>query len=291
MSFSIKYVPLFEVQILHRFFLNKGSDDYFAMTQIDREKQLAGYSVSNFLEIFPTARSRIKLAGHRMAFTTSGTGFSVWIQVDEANYTEPMVELAEDLELSFLLKLLNHTFYNYTDLPFSSAGKLFFFGNMRPSSESVSFPLIELGGSQSATGDSFVLSEKDRETALEEIGIKDRTDLFGLVKIRMKGENATLNITDSPDKLRNQAPVFEILFENRKTYWRYFFNSELKVKPHDPVDKENGNARQLVTKDAYPLTSRGFIKIEVDGAELPNPDERMIKPGTNDNKIYSEIYM
>ncbi len=290
-SFSIKYLPLFEVQILHRFFLNKGSENYFGMSLADREKQLAGYSISNFLEVFPTAGSRNKLAGHRMVFKSTGTGFSVWVQVDDANNAKPGIELADNLELSFLLKLLNHTFFNYTDLPFSAAGKLFFLGNKRPSGENVSFPLIGLAGTHTATSDAFVLSDKGRESALEGLSMKERKDLFALVKIRMKGENPAIDITGSPDQLRNDPLVFEILFENRKTYWRYFFRTDQKIKPHDPVDKETSNARQLVTKEAYPLTSNGFIKLEVNGVELPNPDERIIKPDTNDHKIYSEIYM
>ena len=66
---------------------------------------------------------------------------------------------------------------------------------------------------------------------------------------------------------------------------------ELDFVEYDDVEEENGSAKVLVTKSDQPLTKTGFVTVELDGNELPNPDSRLIKPDQSNNKIYSEIYM
>lgn len=292
MTFSIKYKPLFEVRIFHQYFLNKGTSDFFSMSEADKEKQLAGYKVSKFFLVVPTAKSRNLLAGQHLVFSLTNTGFMIWVQVSDENDVVPLISLDDALELTFLLQPLNHTFINYTNLTFSSAGKLFFFSNTRPDSEPVSFPLIPFLDDHLAVSENFVLTtdgQKDIQSELTPSELKK--NLFGLIRIRMKADVAPLNVTVSPNEIKVSVPVFEIFFENRKTVWRYIFETDQQVKNKDDVKKENGSSKHLITKDFQPLTEKGFVSIELDGDELPNPDAQLVKPNSIDNKIYSEIYM
>lgn len=292
MTFSIKYKPLFEVRIFHQYFLNKGTIDFFSMSEADREKQLAGYKVSKFFLVVPTTKSRNILAGQHLVFSFTNTGFMIWVQVTDADDAIPLISLDDALELTFLLQPLNHTFINYTNLMFSSAGKLFFFSNTKLDSESVSFPLIKLLDDHLAISEDFVLTTDGQKYIQSELTQSElNKNPWGVIKIKMKADIPSLNVTLNPNEIQTNIPVFEILFENRKTFWRYFFDEKPKVKPHDSVTEETASGLQLITKDPQPLTEKGFVSIELDGNELPNPDPQVIKPNSSDNKIYSEIYM
>lgn len=292
MTFSIKYKPLFEVRILHQYFLNKGTSEFFSMSEADKEKQLAGYKVSKFFLVVPTAKSRNLLAGQHLVFSLTNTGFMIWVQVSDENDVVPLISLDDTFELTFLLQPLNHTFINYTNLMFSSVGRLFFFTNTKPDSEPVSFPLIQLLDDHLPVSENFVLTTDGQKDILSELTPSElKKNLFGLIRIRMKADVAPLNVTISPNEIKTSVPVFEILFENRKTVWRYIFETDQQVKNKDDVKKENGSSKHLITKDFQPLTEKGFVPIELDGDELPNPDAQLVKPNSIDNKIYSEIYM
>jgi len=176
-------------------------------------------------------------------------------------------------------------------LKFENAGKLFFFSNQRISTETTNFPLIKKAGSISTISDNYALSETGAVNELAKLSIGEQKNLFGIIRIHLKGNSSGLNVTTAQNKIRNPYQVFEMVFENRKTTWRYIFNEDQLVKNKDDVKKESGNSRQLITKKKYPLTTKGFISIEHGGVELPNPDAMLIKPNSTNNKIYSEIYM
>lgn len=106
----------------------------------------------------------------------------------------------------------------------------------------------------------------------------------------MKSPETDLSITNSSIELPVSETVFEIVMENRKTIWRYIFESDQTPDDSDDVKKEGTDKKILKTKEEQPLTSTGFIPLTLNGNKLPNSDANMIKPGS-DNKIYSEIYM
>ena len=107
----------------------------------------------------------------------------------------------------------------------------------------------------------------------------------------MKGNTGSLNVSNNQGEIRDPYQVFQIFFPNRETFWRYFFDENQQISGSDDVKKEDGNAKQLVTRSKQPLTAQGFVSIELDGIELPNPDASLIKPDSATDKIYSEIYM
>ena len=290
MAFSVKYIPLFNVNILHLFFLNKGISEYSAMNDENKAKQCELYNVKSFMSIIPDQKTHRVLNGHKLIFKVSNTGFSVWVKI-EGNSTTPFISLDDNLFLTFLLRLTDPVFYNYTRLKMEDSEKLYYLSNRKPGSEPANFPLIPRPVGNTMLNESFILSADGQQTEMKLLQDNEKKNLLGIIKIFMKGENPPLNITDAQGNVRNPVTDFEIQLENRKTTWRYIFKTNQQVKGGDNVKKEDGNSKILITKTEQPLTQNGFISIELDGTELPNPGIRHIKPDTINDKYYSEIYM
>lgn len=290
MAFEITYKPLFQVNILHLFFLNKGEVAFASLSESEKEKQLISHNISNFFTVCATVESVQKLNGYNMVLRPTNTGFDVWTKVIQSDESSPFIDIDDTLELSFLLKQKNHTFINISDLKFESTDKLFLFSNKHLSSEASNFPLIKKVDSATVS-DAYVLTDESATNELAKLNVAERQNLFGIVKIHMKGNSSGMNVTTAQQKIRTPNQVFYVVFNNRKTIWRYIFEENQTVKNKDDVKKDNGNARKLITKKKYPLTATGFVSIEHGGVELPNPDTKSVKPNSANNKIYSEIYM
>jgi len=291
MTFSVKYKPLFVVNILHQFFLNKGADEFLAMSNEKKAKQLLNYNISDYFMVQPTILTKQKLEGQRLVFRNTGSEIAVWTKVSETDDTEPFIPLSNDLCFSFLIKLTDSYFYNYTNWNLSDLGKLSYFSNKRLSTESLIFPLINKSGDNISVDENFILSNSGESNELANLSEREKNNLFGIIRIHTKGENASLDIINALGKISNPNKTFEILFENRKTTWRYFFKADQTVISTDDVEIESSDAKVLTTKNEQPLTQKGFVSIELGGVELPNPDFSLIKPNSTNNKIHSEIYM
>jgi hypothetical protein len=113
----IRYRPLFDVDIVHDYFLSRGDVVREAQADADRAAIANLYSVDDFLEVFPDEATEAALAGHRMLFRTTAAGFSVAVRLDpSASDVRPMVPPADDLKLTFVLRLTDGSFANYTEL-------------------------------------------------------------------------------------------------------------------------------------------------------------------------------
>jgi len=303
MSFSITYKPFFEVNIPHLYFLNKGVDVFQQMDEDEKKKQLDTYNVSDFFQIVPTTQTLRKLNGHGLSINLNYCGFIVFTKVSEENDRLPFIPLDDDQSFTFLLKLNNPLFYNYTNLNLENTGKLFYFSNRRLSIESNTFPLINLYGENSIIDESYILTDEAQAEELKNLTPTEKEQLFGLVRIFVKGDESSHDIlveeefADENDEtiIQNVIPdpprSFETVFDNRKTTWRYLFKSGQVVSGLDDVEIENGDASVLVSKDLQPLTSKGFVSVKLNGRELPNPGVNMIKPDIVNDKIFSEVYM
>lgn len=113
----IRYRPLFDVDIAHDYFLSRGDVVVEAQPDADQTALANLYSAGDFFEVFPDDATMSVLAGHKMAFRATATGFGVAVQLDpSANDTRPMVPPADDLRLTFVLRLTDPQFGNYTEL-------------------------------------------------------------------------------------------------------------------------------------------------------------------------------
>lgn len=125
----IRYRPLFHVDIAHDYFLSRGDVVVEAQAEVDRTALTALFAVDEFLEIFPTEETESVLAGHKMLFRTSASGFTVAVRVDpSAPGDRPMVPPAAGLKLAFALRLIDPRFANYTELG-PAATRFYRFGN------------------------------------------------------------------------------------------------------------------------------------------------------------------
>ena len=290
MTFSVKYVPLFKTEILHHYFLNKGETAFASMNDDEKAKQLDIYNINKCLSVFPTNETQHKINGHNLVFKKINTGFTVWTKADPVDDRIPFVAPDDDLSLTFVVQIKDPSFYNYTDLDMDKAGEIYYLSNKRLATEAGSFPLLNKAGGNKNVDDTFILTEESAEAELKALDVEEKKNLLGIIRIFMKADISSLNVTNVNGEIRNPYETFEIVFENRETTWRYFFKSNQQVTGSDDVKKENGDSKILITKKDYPLTQTGFVSVELDGTELPNPSARLIKPGASD-KYYSEIYM
>ena len=125
----IRYRRLFDVEIAHDYFLSRGDAVLEAQADADRAALTRLYSVDAFLEALPDDRTMSVLAGHKMIFRTSAAGFTVAVQLDpSAIDVRPMVPPGADFRLTFVLRLSDTRFVNYTELGPVSTG-FYRFGN------------------------------------------------------------------------------------------------------------------------------------------------------------------
>jgi len=290
MSYSIKYKELFSVKILHRYFLDKGTEKFSMMAEAERLKQLGDYNFQSAVSIVPTAKTHQKMNGRKLIFRTHSAGFTVWSKVAELDDKETFIALDDDLFFTFIIQTKHALFYNYTDLKLENIGKTYYMANRALVTESNNFPLIDTAGSNSHIDEGFILSAEAEKNELEKLGVGEQSNMLGIIRIFMQGAENSLSVTTTQGKLRVTPREFEVVFKNRNSFWRYLFDKDQTVTAADNVMIENGDAKQLVTKTEQPLTQHGFISVKLANKELPNPDVRSITPGTS-NKYYSEIYM
>ncbi|WP_372947670.1 hypothetical protein [Mariniphaga sp.] len=291
MSYSIQYKELFGVKILHRYFLDKGSVEFRTMNETEKVKQLNNYNFQGVVKIVPTKETVQNLNGHNLVFKTLDSGFTVWSKVSESDDSEPFISLDDDLNFTFLIQIKDSVFYNYTDLQLENAGKLYYLSNKGLDSEPNNFPLLDKSGGNFHVDEDFILSAEGEKVEKASLNAGEKERLLGLIRIYMKGDNSSLNLTNAQGKIPSSAKIFEVVFKNRSTIWRYLFDSNQQVTGGDDVKRENGNSKVLITKNEHPLTKSGFISVELGGVELPNPGVALIKPDAANNKIFSEIYM
>lgn len=288
MAFTINYSILFKVDILHHYFLNKGDNEFSVMSDDERQKQLQHYLTGAYFKIRPSSQTAAILAGHKLVFRTTQTGFIVLALIDRA---KPVQTLDKDLDLTFMMHLSDPFFYSYTDLELENSGKIFYFSNHRLSSEPGTFPLIKMSGSSDLVSSDYVLKEESVSTVKKALTVSETPGLFGLVTLRVKGDTGSHNLLNLSGEITDPPRHFQITFGNRKTFWRYLYDKDQTVSPADDVKLENADPKILITKSTLPLTFNGFIVVEKSGIQLPNPELLAFKPDTDSNMFYSEIYM
>lgn len=288
MSNSYKYETLFEVKMLHLFYLNKGTSNFHSMTDSEKSKQMKDYEFEKFLSITPSIKTAKKLKGFKSLIRKNGASFTVLVQVDATNDTTPFVAIDKNEELTFLLKLKDFNFHNYTGFNIATSDCLYF-SNKRLSSESSSFPLIKIAGDNASISSDSVLSTDGKDEIDDVLEQKESLNCFAVLRIHFQGESSSLNVLDGDGNRMN--PVFEVQFENRSTTWRYIFNSDQSPKNSDDVIVENSDDKILITETEKPLTNRGFISVNLGDNELPNPSSKLIKYDKTNSKYYSEVYI
>lgn len=134
MSISITYHILFEVNLIHHYFLNKGEEVFDAMNDADKANMMLKYDAREIFEIVPTEECSKILSAHNCIFKNTSTGIIVGLRAEsdglEPPKFKPFTALADDLMFTFLIKLRDMDLMNYTALPFTgNSGQIFTFQN------------------------------------------------------------------------------------------------------------------------------------------------------------------
>lgn len=135
MSVTIAFEVLFEVRMLHHYFLNRANVVFDRMPVAERAALMLQYDCREFLEIRPTDSCKQLLRSHRCIFKQTASGFLVALQTkqdpDNPGKLFPFIPFNDDDFFTFSIHLTDMNFWNYTALPFTgNSGKMFVFSNL-----------------------------------------------------------------------------------------------------------------------------------------------------------------
>lgn len=106
---SQKYRQLFEVRVLHHYWLDDGATLFDKLSDpVLKQRRLVDYDVSGFLEFVPTAPTRAVLDAYRAVCAETSLGLLV--AVPEGT------KMADEDCFEFAVKIKNFEFFNYTAL-------------------------------------------------------------------------------------------------------------------------------------------------------------------------------
>jgi hypothetical protein len=136
MSSTILYKELFEVKILHHYFLDIGEKSWDTMTPEERDKMQLTYNVHDFFDIIPTIECKKALTSQSCIFKCTPEGFLVGVKAEPDDLHPgkfmPFKSLRDDLAFRFVVRLRDSSFMNYSDLPLlGHEGKMFVFKNFK----------------------------------------------------------------------------------------------------------------------------------------------------------------
>ena len=120
------YQILFRVNIWHDYFIH--AEDIVQAAELP-----SSYDIRTQFEIVPTAETEYQLQKHHCLFRTTPLGLIVIAEVKEIPGTEDfetIIPFNEDLRLSFVIRLKDSHFFNYTNLPFPETQQLYYTSNL-----------------------------------------------------------------------------------------------------------------------------------------------------------------
>ncbi len=107
------YRRLFEVRVLHHYYLDDGFQDFTALNDAEQERRLlSGYDVRQFLSFTPTASTEGMLKGLDLTFRTTPAGFLVAAPDD--------ISIPSNLRVEVIVEVQHPDFLQYTALTLPS---------------------------------------------------------------------------------------------------------------------------------------------------------------------------
>lgn len=310
MSYSQIYRTLFELQVLHEYYLNSGPDPFRGMDSLQQKQMFKNYAYNGFLQILPTAQTRKMMDNHKLLLRSNQRGLQLVAQVQPTatgTNAKPFISLADDLELHFLVKINDPAFEIYTDLTLVK-NELFYFANIPPPGmvSPDDFPGLPIASEQESApeyiSDAYRLNTTLTGDVLKAMNIsrEDQIGLLGVVVFRMHGEvldpdKEPHDITDADGKVPADPIAFVMEFANRSTIWKYYFqNSDYYAETATPKPlTRNGyitiDPPQLVLKNKDPEVNPDDYQFNLDSYYYPAPDVQ--KAEVKAGQFYSVIYI
>lgn len=170
---TILYKRLFEVRILHDYFLSKADlTSYYALNDNEKAEFLnlsigrEEYDVRHYLEIIPSESTQTVFSNFNLRMARMPSGFIVGVkvkpQLNEGNdeqYLPTSLTPADTLRLSFFLRIKDPEFNTFTNLKIQqSAPSSYFFTNTNTDSVKV-FPSLSIPVADFVAGKSYETGE------------------------------------------------------------------------------------------------------------------------------------
>ncbi len=301
MSYSQQYRTLADVQVLHEYYLNSGSDSFRGMETDQQRLMFKNYAFNGFLQVIPTAQTRRIMENQKLLLRTNPVGLQVLAQIEPTITNEPatpFISLDNNLELNFLVKIGDPAFEIYTDLTLKKK-EIFFFSNIIPAGAPVGFPVLPVLPAQENDPEyitnAYRLDDMVSKSVLDKMQVsqEDRIGLLGVLVLRMHGTPD--QITDNNGKVPAEPITFVMEFANRSTTWKYYFqNSDYYAETTNPKPlTKNGyiviDPSQLTLRNKNPDMNSNDYVFDLNPYYYPAPEVR--KTEIEAGNFYSVIYI
>ncbi|AUC16931.1 hypothetical protein BTO06_18040 [Tenacibaculum sp. SZ-18] len=202
------YKTLFNIDVLHAYFLDRGEKKYHAANASDelsdKEKNelIRSYNLFDFIEVVPNKRTKILAKNHRILIRNHSKGLrvltsSLKVNSEEGNNTveryNPIIELSDDTTFTFFIKIKDRFFLNYSDITDKKNNRLYLLTNV---SSSVSNLFTSNGNIEK--WDEFLITERESRKLVYELEKEQEFDTVSpkLVTISSIDESLIESIED-----------------------------------------------------------------------------------------------
>lgn len=259
MSFTLTYKPLCFVNVYHHYFLDDGSTAFDDPLEPSlKEAQLEKYNLRSFLKIIPSLSTQRNLAGQKIIFKETATGFSLWIASEETltpNIFRPKIELSPTETFQFLLYSNDPIFENYSTVAAAPAIP-FYLSNRKPDTEPGSFSEIDVETKIPHTLiNNYTITEATYRQLSNTLSVEERQKLFGVISLQVEADTPSKNLVDGSGELPATPPIFKVQLKNRETFWQY-------------LDRTDGS---FIHKSAsqLPLVKNGIVGYSFNSIKRP----------------------
>lgn len=292
------YRTLFDIRILHRYFLDEDNNPYVESGGGNRQprfdKNRQSYDLSEFMKIVPTTRTEKVLKNYNGLYRQYKDGIKVALKrvpppapptPDTAPYS-PFIPFDSNFYLDFTIEIVDQFFENYTDIVWDKSG-LIYLSNLDPVSYTPGSedepPAVSVNFSRISSYDNSTAGTDIDINLLNDIESKELLNKFGVIRLYLQGETGELQLSDPGDAtiFNENTPELDLYLTNRRTYWRARNSSDQSILE--------------TTNNRRPLTLNGYMNFSTGGGgnqvRYPNPDARLLVWDENDEEFYSEVFV
>lgn len=291
MGLKNSYRTLFDIRILHRFFLDEDNDTYVESGGGDLQERFNNnrqqYEVRDFLRVVPTERTAKLLKSYKAVFQQYKDGIRVGLkQIPGTTPPEPFIPFDSNFYLDFTIEIVDQYFENYTQIDINRS-RLVYLSNQNPTSYAPAtekdFPAV--------TVDANLISQYDTRNEgtivdinlLKDIQPAELRNKFGVLRLYLEGEPTELQLINAGDIafMNATVPEFDLFLRNRRAFWRF----------RNEVDR----SVVYVTNNRRPLTENGYMRMppgsENSEERYANPDGRFLYWEQSEGEYYAEVFV
>ena len=258
---SIYYKKLFEVRVLHEYYLSQDSaSPFFSLPDAARESILQSklfhnqYDIHQDLSIAPSAACAKLLRHYHIRFVPQKTGFFAGIRVNpDGAAFRPYIPLEQELACEFTLQIRNPYFFNFTNARLrANVPARYLFTNSDPGGTKT-FPSLSEPVASFTPGTFYEMGELSTAGA----------DVREAVVSTSNNQNANWRKTAS----RNVASESDRLLLPMQ--FRYTFGAAANVQQASFALKQNGNTVKTIEKSGTGNLESALLDFRTDGADPP----------------------